>query len=340
MKIAVLGAGANGSCIGAALVEAGLDVVFIDQWPAQVEQLRADGLRITVQDKETHLQSVRAYHLCDVCTLATQFDVVLLAVKAYDTAWACEFIKPYLAPNGLVLGMQNAMTAETIRAVVGAQHTIGCVVELASEIFTPGIVKRNTPPAKTWIGIGSLDAATDDRLPAIQTMLSHVGRVEIKANILSAKWSKLVINSMSLGTSALLGTHLGEAVKVPGMRELMIAIGEEAMRIGAELGYSLEPIFGLTADDFAKSNRPMELLFDKLSRDIGPARGRNTVLQDLIKGRRSEISMINGLIVAEGRKRGVATPANARIDEIVARIENGELQPAASNASLAITARQ
>ena len=156
---------------------------------------------------------VRAYHLCDLCTLNQTFDVVLLAVKAYDTRWACEMIKPYLAADGMLIGMQNAMTAETIRDVIGPERTIGCVVELSSEMFTPGMVKRNTVPAKTWIGLGSLDASTEHRLAEMQALLAPAGRVEIKANILAAKWTKLIVNAMCLGPFAMVGLTLADAVK-------------------------------------------------------------------------------------------------------------------------------
>ena len=78
-KIAVFGTGANGSCIAANLVDAGLDVTLIDQWPAHVEAMRAGGLRIAMRDAELHVK-VRAHHLCDLCTLNVTFDVVLLVI--------------------------------------------------------------------------------------------------------------------------------------------------------------------------------------------------------------------------------------------------------------------
>src|SRR5256885_17133426 len=96
-KIAVLGTGANGSCIAASLIDAGRDVVLIDQWPAHVEAMRAKGLTITMPETEQHV-AVRAYHLCDLWPLHQMFDVVLLAMKAYDTPWARQLIKPDLAP--------------------------------------------------------------------------------------------------------------------------------------------------------------------------------------------------------------------------------------------------
>jgi 2-dehydropantoate 2-reductase len=336
-KIAVLGTGANGSCIAADLVNAGLDPVLIDQWPANVEAMRADGIRIAMPEAELHVR-VRAHHLCDVCTLKETFDVVLLVMKAYDTRWACELIKPHLAPDGLLIGMQNAMTAGTIRDVVGPARTLGCVVELSSQQFTPGQVKRNTPPRKTWIGVGSLEHGPDHRLAEIQALLAPVGRVEIKPDILAAKWSKLLVNAMCLGPIAMVGLPLADGVALPGMRELVIEIGEEALRVGQDLGYPLEPIMGLTQADLARSNRPFEKLFDKLVGDIGPGRGFNTVLQDLLKGRASEVDMINGLVVEESRRRGYAAPGNARVVDIVRQIEAGVLKPDPANLASALSA--
>jgi 2-dehydropantoate 2-reductase len=333
MKIAVLGTGANGSCIAASLIEAGLDVTLIDQWPEHVETMRANGLKISMPEREQHV-TVRAHHLCDVCTFQEPFDVVLLAVKAYDTRWACELIKPYLKPDGILIGMQNCMVADVIREVIGPARNIACVIELSSEMFTPGQVKRNTPPQKTWIGLGLLDGGPAHRLQNMQKLLGPVGKVEIKDNILAAKWTKLVVNAMCLGPFAMVGLTLLDAVKLPGMRDLIIEIGNEAMHTGQDLGYQLEPIFGLTPADLAGSNRPAELLFDTLASHIGPGRGRNTVLQDFLKGRTSEVSMINGMVAEENEKRGRPSPANARVAEISRQIEAGLLKPSPDNMAL------
>jgi 2-dehydropantoate 2-reductase len=333
MKIAVLGTGANGSCIAASLIDAGFDVTLIDQWPAHVETMRASGLTIAMPDREQHVK-VRAHHLCDVCTFQEPFDVVLLAVKAYDTRWACELIKPYLKPDGILIGMQNCMVADVIREVIGPARNIACVIELSSEMFTPGQVKRNTPPQKTWIGLGLLEGGPAHRLQDMQNLLSPLGKVEIKDNILAAKWTKLVVNAMCLGPFAMVGLTLLDAVKLPGMRDLIIEIGNEAMHAGQDLGYQLEPIFGLSPADLAGSNRPAELLFDTLASHIGPGRGRNTVLQDFLKGRPSEVSMINGMVAAENEKRGRASPANARVAEISRQIEAGLLKPSPDNMAL------
>jgi len=338
MKIAILGTGANGSCIAASLIEAGLDVTLIDQWPEHVETMRANGLAIRMPDRVQHVK-VRAHHLCDVCTFQEPFDVVLLAVKAYDTRWACELIKPYLKPDGILIGMQNCMVADVIREVIGPERSIACVIELSSEMFTPGQVKRNTPPQKTWIGLGPLEGGPVQRLEEMQRLLNPVGKVEIKDNILAAKWTKLVVNAMCLGPFAMVGLTLLDAVKLPGMRDLIIEIGNEAMHAGHGLGYQLEPIFGLTPADLAGSNRPAELLFDTLASHVGPGRGRNTVLQDFLKGRPSEVSMINGMVASENEKRGRPSPANARVAEISRQIEAGLRKPSPDNMALALAPR-
>lgn len=144
-KIAVLATGANGSCISADLTRAGLDVAMIDQWAAHIEAMRANGLTIATDDDEYNV-AVTAYHLSDVCTLNETFDVVLLTSKAYDSRWLSEFIKPHLADDGLLVAVQNCMTAEMIAGIVGPGRTVGCVVELSSQLFDSGEI-RPTPTA-------------------------------------------------------------------------------------------------------------------------------------------------------------------------------------------------
>jgi 2-dehydropantoate 2-reductase len=332
-KIAVLGTGANGSCIAADLTRKGHDVVLIDQWPEHVETMREEGLRISMPDEDLHVQ-VRAHHLCDVCTLNQSFDIVLLVSKAYDTRWLSEFIKPYLATDGLLVGVQNAMMQDEIADVVGDERTVGCVVELSSEIFTPGVVQRNTPPEKTWFGLGSLDPKMDGRIEDVAAILRDAGKVSITPNIRAAKWMKLVVNTMCLGPFAMLGKRLSEVADLPEMRELVLKVGNEALEVGQQLGHPIEPIFGLSPEDVRGSNQLLEKLLDKLNRDIGP-RARDCVLQDHIKGRYSEVDLINGLVVEECARRGKAAPANAAIVEITRRIQDGRLKPDISNLELA-----
>lgn len=334
-KIAVLGVGAIGSSIGADLTKAGYDVVLIDQWPAHVEAMKANGLRVVLPDEELHAP-VRAYHLCDVCSLNQQFDIVLLAAKSYDSCWMAEFIKPYLKPDGVLVPVQNSLNDEWIAPIIGVARDVGCVVELSAEIFTPGLVQRNTTHQRAWFGLGELHGEITPRLRELEKIMSCVGRVSLTTNIRGAKWTKLISSSMLLGPLGVLGLKLWEATEDPAVLELLIKLGRESLTVGAALGYTIEPIFGLAAGELAGST---DEIVEKLARTIvlhGKAgtKVRGVSLQDYLKGRNTETDYLNGLIVKKGKQVNVPTPANEAIVRIDRQIRLGTLKPDRSNVQL------
>ncbi len=332
-SIAVLGAGAIGSSIGADLTKAGYDVVLIDQWPAHVEAMKANGLRVVMTDEDLHIP-VRAYHLCELCSLNRQFDIVMLVAKSYDSCWMAEFIKPYLKPDGVLGSVQNSLNDEWIAPIIGATRDVGCVVELSAELFTPGLVERNTTRKGTWFGLGELHGRVTPRLQALEKIMSHVGKVSITTNIWGAKWTKLVTNTMDLAPFAMLGLGPQEASEVPGMFDVCIRLGRESMAVGTKLGYTIEAIFGMSAEEFMGSTD--ETLEKILRTIVGHVRKskRNCVLHDHLKRRYSEVGYLNGLVVKKGREVNIPTPANEAITEITRRIQLGELQPDRSNLAL------
>ncbi len=332
-RIAILGSGANGTAIGVDLIRAGLDVKLIDQWPAHVEALRANGAVINMPD-ETIEQAVDAYHLCDVATFTEEFDVVLMLFKAYDTPWAARLIEPYLADDGIVVGVQNGMSYEAIADAVGVERAMACVIELASELHDPGVVKRSSPPdGGSWFAIGSADPATEGREPEIAEIMRHAGEVEIVDDILAAKWMKLVSNAMTLATTALVGLPIDEAVELPGMREVMLKAGAEALAAGEVRGHPVVPIFGLGPEDVANTNQLLETLHDKLMSFTRP-NTLTTVLMDHQKDRMSETNDVNGAVVETLTGKGQGAPANAAIVEVTERIRRGEIEPKPDNLTL------
>ena len=146
---------------------------------------------------------------------------------------------------------------------------------------------------------------------------------------------KLVVNCMCLGPLAMLGLTLSEAMKVPGVREFVLKAGSEALAVGQDRGYSIEPIFGLNSDDIKDTNHLLETLFDKLAADIGPS-ARDCVLQDHLKGRYSEVDMINGLVAEESMLSSKSAPANTAIAKVTKKIQDGDLQPDPAYQELAV----
>ncbi|MGH8622393.1 MAG: ketopantoate reductase family protein [Burkholderiales bacterium] len=332
-KIAVLGAGAIGSSVSADLTTAGYDITVIDQWPAQVEALKATGIHIQMADGDIKVP-IRALHLCDLASANLEFDIVFLAVKSYDHRWMAEFIKPYLKGDGVLVGVMNGMNDDSIASIVGRTRTVGCCLELSAEIFTPGLVQRNTTHQGTWFAVGELDGLFTPRVKEIQAILSHVARCDVTGNIYGTKWTKLVANTMTMGPHGLLGLRNGEAVALRGMADIAMSIGRESLAVGAALGYRIEPIFGLRADEFAgSSDENLATTRDALMRHVG-SRSRTAPIHDHIKGRKSEMEFITGLVCRKGRELGIPTPYNDAVLEIDRRINQGEIRMDRSNFDL------
>ena len=106
--------------------------------------------------------------------------------------------------------------------------------------------------------------------------------------------------------------------------ELNIALGRECLEVGLALGYRIEPVFGLTAEDMVRGpDETLEVILLTLCKHIG--NHINSFLQDIMKGRPSEVHYMNGLVAAKGRVAGIPTPLNDEITRLVERIERGEM---------------
>ncbi|MDH4293074.1 MAG: 2-dehydropantoate 2-reductase [Betaproteobacteria bacterium] len=331
-KIAVLGTGAIGSSIGADLTHAGYDVTLIDQWPAHVKSMKSNGLHVQFKDSQFQVP-VKALNLCDLSAARQTFDIVFLAAKSNDTRWLAEFIRPYLKKDSIVVGTQNGMNDDAIAAIIGRERVIGCVVELQAELFTPGQIQRNTTRKGSWFTVGELDGAYTPRVKEIAAIMGKVGRCDVTNNIYGAKWTKLIANTMTMGPFSLLGLRNFEAAALPGMFDISVKLGKESMAVGTALGYRVEPIFGLRADEFAgSSDENLVTTMKTLLSHVGG--GRTAPIHDHLKGRASEIEYISGLVARKGAELGIATPANAAVTALDHQINTGELPMEAANYAL------
>jgi 2-dehydropantoate 2-reductase len=332
-KMAVLGTGAIGSSVGADLTRAGYDVVLIDQWPAHVEAMKSDGLRVTMTDEDLHTP-VNAMHICELASVTDAFDIVFLTAKSYDSCWMTELIKAYLKPGGVLVSLQNSLNDELIAPIIGPTRDVGCVVELSAEVFEPARVKRNTTRSGTWFAVGELHGRVTPRAEKLAEILSSVGKTEVTTNIWGAKWTKLIANCMLQAPIGILGLKEQEATEIPEVFDFCIQLGREAMAVGTALGYTIEAIYGLSAEEFMGStDEVLKKNLLTLVKHIGKE-ARNSVLQDHLKGRYSEVDQLNGLIVKKGREAEVPTPLNEAITALTDRLRHGELKPDRSNLEL------
>jgi 2-dehydropantoate 2-reductase len=329
-RYAFVGTGANGASIGADLIRAGLDVTFIEQWPAHVEAMRTNGLTVHLPDR-TEVTEVNALHLCQVAELRGTFDVVFISVKTYDTRWVAELILPLLGPESVVVGLQNGMTIDDVAAICGPERTVGAVLGIAANMFDPGVVVRQYDKTETWITVGSLDGRVTRGVELAAEALSHAAVTSVSDDIRAAKWMKLIANIPEMLPSAILDVPLLTAVSFEGVRPVMDAASREAYAVAVALGIEMVPIFGFTADQVPADDSYSLMLLDKVLESYSRPDTRVAVLQDWMKGRRAELDAFSGYIVQKGRKLGIPVAANEGILAVALRIEAGELRPDPGN---------
>jgi len=343
-RIVVVGAGAIGGYAGGHMTRAGHNVTLVDAWPAHVEYMRAHGLQLSgMTPQETHSIKVNAMHVCDVQDLVKQkpIDIAFICVKSYDTEWAATLIRPYLAPDGFVVSLQNCINEERIAGIVGWGKTLGCVASLvAAELYQPGHVKRTVPlggEKHTVFRVGEVHGRVTPRAQEVAQLLRAADSSKVTGNLWGERWSKLVVNSMRNGLSAATGLKGNERDSTEGPRWLSIRLGSQAVRVGQALGYQLERMLGMAPDRLALAGEGnQDALAEIVDILLEGAKGRSdeqrpSMAQDIAKGRRTETDYINGFIAARGLEVNVGAAAHATVNNLVRRVERGELRPHPDN---------
>jgi 2-dehydropantoate 2-reductase len=317
-KIAIMGTGAVGGYAGAHMVQAGEDVTFIDPWPAHVEHMRKNGLRVThARDVPEFTVPVRALHVTDAQQLAKEppIDIAFVCMKSYDTAWATTLIRQYLAPDAYVVSLQNCMNEETIAGIVGWGKTLGCIASsITVNLPEPGLIHRGAGKggaAHTVFRAGEVHGRITERANEVCRLVAYADSAKVTNNLWGERWSKLVTNAMANGIAACTGLTGGAMLASDPIRHFSTRVGSEAIRVGQALGYQLEDIYHLPPETIARAGEGDaaamracdEERFRQGKRTAGEQ--RPSMGQDMQKGRRTEIEFLNGLIVREGEKLGL-----------------------------------
>ena len=341
-RILIVGAGAVGAYVGGNLARQGLEVLFFDAWPAHVDAMRERGLQVEgTTPEECFTTPVRALHLTELQGLKRErpIDIAIVSTKSYDTAWATMLVKDYMAPTGYVLSLQNCMNEETIAGIVGWGKTLGCIAaKIVVELVEPAHVVRRIAKggeAHTVFRAGEVNGVVTPRLERLCGWLSEIDSTKATTNLWGERWSKLVANAMGNGIAAATGLSAREYTAEPVARHLAIRIAGEAVRVGQALGYTLEAINATAPETWMQAAAEIESganeaptlarvedMLLTISQKSKPG-ARPSMGQDMLKGRRTEIDFINGLIVAKAAEIGLAAPANAQLVRAVKRVEEG-----------------
>ncbi|HET7342471.1 MAG TPA: 2-dehydropantoate 2-reductase [Methylomirabilota bacterium] len=333
MRIGIVGAGAIGSVVGGMLTKAGRDVTLIDQWPEHVETMKRDGLRLSGTCGD-HVVRVKAIHVHELQQVTVPFDAAFIAVKSYDTEWATALALAYLArPDGVVVDFQNGLNDERVAAVAGRERTLGCVITIGAGLYEAGHAMR-TDTQTVGFKIGELDGRPTERAARLAGVVSDVAKAVVTTNLFGERWSKLTVNCMANPLCGLSGLGSAEIRTEPGPARIAVQVAAEVIAVGRKCGFEVEPIFGIEAHRFvdAAAGRDVErLLADMAAGARKLAGGRPSMLQDVMRGRRTEIDYLNGFVVGEGWRVGVKTPFNEAVVRLVHEHGVGTLTPDPKN---------
>jgi 2-dehydropantoate 2-reductase len=293
-----MAAGAVGGYFGGRLAAAGHDVAFIARG-AHRDAIRRDGLKIESALGDLHLKDV---NVTDDPTQIGPVDVVLFAVKLWDTETAGEQTCPLLGPESRVITLQNGVdSVERLAPILGEEATIAGTTYVVTTIAKPGVIHHTGTTAR--IHCGRLDRRPDARLACyVEQMKAANVDITVTKNMLLDIWKKFVLLSGTSGMTASTRKSLGLIREDADMRALLFKLMHETTAVGRAAGVDLP-------EDFAM----------ELDRSIAafPPTMKASMANDLEAGRPLELDWLAGKVVALGRKYGVPTPAQEAVYAIL-----------------------
>jgi 2-dehydropantoate 2-reductase len=299
MRIAAMAAGAVGGYFGARLAADGHDVFFIARG-AHLDAIKKNGLKIDSVHGNLHLPRPNVTN--DPGTVGP-VDIVLFAVKLWDTEKAAELAKPLVGPNTRVITVQNGVDAvERMRPILGPEHVVGGVAYIATVIEQPGVIKHISQFATLHFGW------PDKRADAVLDAFVKAGKaakcdIDLSKDIEVERWEKFIFLTAMAGSTASRRSSVGPIIATDEGRNFYRALMEEARAVGKASGVEVPESY---------IDQRMTFLTSKVDPSM-----KASMAHDLDRGNRLELDWLNGKVAALGDKYGIDTPAS---DEVVAKL--------------------
>ena len=329
MRVAIYGAGSLGTILGAFITKAGVNVELINRNKAHVEALKSKGAQVI--GTMEFCQSVVAYTPEE---MNGQYDILFLMTKQQQNSEVVNVLKNFLAPDGVLVTFQNGLPEMQIAEILGEERVLGCTVAWGATFKEPGVCELTSEPDALSFSLGSISDKRSKLFSKVKELLELMGDVDVEENFVGVRWSKLLINASFSGMSAVLGCTFGEAAKYRKSRRIVQALIKECIDVCKRGGIRIEPVQGKDIVKLLDYTNSLKRAFSFFVIPIAirkHAKLKASMLQDLEKGKLTEVDAINGAVSVYGRKVGSPTPMNDRIVEIIHRIEKGELKPSFDN---------
>jgi 2-dehydropantoate 2-reductase len=291
MRIGIMAAGAVGGYFGARLAAAGHEVHFIARG-AQLAALRHNGLTIESPLGDLHLKDI---HATDDPAAVGPVDVVLFAVKLWDTEQAAQLTRPMLDRGARLITVQNGIdSVERIAPILGADRVLGGTAHIACAVVEPGVIRHTSRFARLRAG------RSDGKPDAVLERFVHAGQnagIDIAAaeDITVERWKKFVFLAALAGATGATRQPLGAVLADPDTRTLFITLMREVMALAAARGVVLPPDFLDAQIKFAE-NAPKSM--------------KASLLHDLERGNRLELDWLTGAVCRLGRELNLPTPTS------------------------------
>ena len=329
MRIAIYGAGSLGTILGAFISKAGVPIELINRNKAHVEGLKSKGAQVvgTMQFS----QPVVAYTPDE---MSGEYDILFLMTKQQHNVEVVAMLKGYLAEDGVLVTFQNGLPEVQIAALLGEERVLGCTVAWGATMQEAGVCELTSEPDALSFSLGAISQNRSKHFAKVKELLELMGTVEVEENFLGTRWSKLLINASFSGMSAVLGCTFGEAAKPSESRRVVQALIKECIDVCQAGGIRIEPVQGKDIVKLLNYTNPVKKAFSYLIIPIAirkHAKLKASMLQDLEKGKLTEVDAINGAVSAYGRQVGCPTPMNDRVAQIIHDIEQGKLKPGFDN---------
>ena len=291
MKIAIIGSGGVGGYFGARLMASGQDVTFVARG-AHLEAMQKKGLKVLSALGDLHLPEVKA---TSDTTIVGPVDVIMIGVKLWATEEAAATAKPMIGANTVAVSFQNGVVAvDTLLPILGKEHVMGGVANIAALIEEPGVIRHNGNMANLFFG--ELDGKPSPRSQALQVACKIANvQSEVVTDINKTIWEKFVRLVTLSALTALTRMPIGPIRADADTRALMQQVMEEVVTIGKARGVKFDE--GLITDQMSKV-------------DTYPATMVASMCGDLRRGNRLELPWLSGMVAKFGRELGIPTPAN------------------------------
>lgn len=332
MRIAIYGAGSLGTVLGAYLARSGLAVDLVSHNRAHIEALQERGAHVTGMVDFTVPVSAMLPE-----QMGSGYDVIFLMTKSIGNDGTVSFLAPRLSGRGIICTCQNGLPEEGIARIIGSGRTYGCTIGWGATYIGPGVSELTSGEETFTFTLGSLSGGTDGNLVILKSILSRMGTAGIDQDFIGSRWSKLLINASFSAVSAVTGCTFGEAASAFRSRRIIQGILSECAAVAKAKGIRFAPMQGKDVSFIANAENPLHKLISFMLIPIAMRRHRNlksSMLQDIEKGRRTEIDAIDGALSLEGRRAGVPTPITDRTIWIVHGITEGRLVPSMENLAL------